>query len=116
MGSLLVGRNTSKVFYNDFTTRPLEDTANDALWRVVPAVNLRFGLFYEKRCSCLGWNLEVGYEVLTYVKSISTIAFTNGDSGTAAPVVLPTTNTSFSIDQYSDVSLHGPYVALAITF
>jgi hypothetical protein len=105
MGSLLVGKNTSQTFFEDFTTRPLIDTTNDPLWRVVPAADLRLGLMYGCTFSCFSWNIEAGYEVLHYGKSLSMTQFTSGSF-----------NTSVSIDQYSDLSLHGPYVALGVTF
>lgn len=87
----------------------LED--DEGYWLLTPAADLRAGLnfdwCYEFGCNCpylINLNLEVGYEVLAYFKSIDRIHYTNAiDSGN-------------SFNEYSDFILHGPYLQLGVTF
>jgi hypothetical protein len=84
---------------------------NEKAWRMVPYGDIRVGfnyllnpLLYGCGCSCLDATLKVGYEVLVYFNGLGTLTLTDFSQ------------IGFSIDQYRNVTMHGPFVALTISF
>jgi hypothetical protein len=84
---------------------------NQKRWRIVPFGKIRASLKYLldplfNYCGCprLGGHLEAGYEALTYFDGLGEITFTDF------------TQAGFSFDQYRNVTMHGPVVALTLYF
>lgn len=89
---------------------------NERRWRLVPYLDLRLALNYVYSCPCNnGWmqrcfsrglrlSLDVGYEVLSYFDGLTKVTGIIG------------TNLSGSMEQSRNVTMHGPFVAAAITF
>ncbi len=92
------------------------DLHNDRKWRLVPYLDLRLGLNYDFclpcnfdcLCSCFpsGFrgSIAAGYEALTYFNALGSIVSLNNDTPSA------------TIDDYRNVTMHGPFVAVALSF
>lgn len=98
------------------TVTGLIDVNNSKYWGVMPTTNLRFGLAYHHPLNCGGWgnwfaclgnldlDIEIGYEVITYYKSVDRIRFVDSEGQGA------------SFDELMDLTLHGPYLHLGVAF
>ncbi len=98
------------------TTIASYNVHNERRWRLVPYVDLRLGLNYDfclpcgfdclSNCFPSGFrgSIAVGYEALTYFNALGSIVATDN-------VLLSST-----IDQYRNVTMHGPFIAVAFSF
>lgn len=75
-------------------------------WRIVPAVDLRFGLRYDRCFSCLDFYLEGGYEFISYIRGmpVNNVVYDHVSFDAAVS------------SGYNSADMHGPYVALGIIF
>ena len=101
--ALLIGENDGTDFFCNDGIIVEVDLKTDSIWRIVPSFQARVGLNYTF-CACLDWSVEVGYEFLTYLDALhSNFWTTNSDRG-------------LSVDYYTNVSFHGPFVSLSASF
>ena len=83
---------------------------NSDYWRVIPTLDLRFGLNYSAlSCPCpwinrLKLEIEAGYEIITFFKGIDRIYFMDRKAY------------GVSIDELITFTMHGPYVHLGVIF
>jgi len=77
---------------------------NDSLWRVTPTVDARLGLSYKFCVCCTEVKVEGGYEFIWYHHCF------DGITG------LDVAYAGDTIDLYSNLNLHGPYLSLQIAF
>lgn len=77
---------------------------NDHLWRVTPAFDAKLGATYQFSLFCLDGSLELGYEWIWVHNSVNTIR--------GIDVAFP----GDTIDVYSNLNLHGPYVRVGVDF
>lgn len=80
----------------------IEDVHTNATWRVVPAFNIRGGLRYASTCWCLNFDLEVGYEFNSYLRSLTRLG---NDVGFA-----------FYFLNNDNLNMQGLYASLGLTF
>lgn len=105
-GSLLISKTDAEL---QFTTASpgggsTRNIHNKDIWRAIPVFDLAVGLNYDYPFRCFNLSLEIGYEAINYRNAINTIVFVDD------------TYPGNSLDVYSDLSIHGPYVALDISF
>lgn len=109
-GILLAAKNKASVETSN-SVSPLPffhfDFSNDPNWRVVPAVDIQLGFNYLHSFCCVLFSLEVGYEFINYHKPLDKVRILDAPQGGT---------TGISIDKYSDFGLHGPYIALGLTY
>lgn len=99
-GSLLVSR-AKQDYYEEGIFPPFSTVqkTNGPVWKIIPAVDLRFGLRYDHGWSCLNLYVEAGYELISYIRGLP---------------VLDMSPPSTGFNRYDHASMHGPYVALGI--
>ncbi|CDR35172.1 Lpg1974 family pore-forming outer membrane protein [Criblamydia sequanensis] len=104
--SLLCSSSTAELSYNTQRTLNTEGihVKNDHLWRVTPAFDARLGGSYEFSCFCMPSLLEIGYEWAWYNNCIDYI--TGYDVAFAGD----------SLDTFSNLSLHGPFIRLTVEY
>lgn len=111
-GALLIGRNHSSTeSASPQATTPVSvEQTNDNDWRFVPAQNYRIGLNYHLNpCGwCVRFNIEAGYELVTYFRAFDTIVERNDFNAGLGDLR--------SFDTFSNVGMNGPYVNLTINF
>lgn len=104
--ALLCSKTNASFHYSTLRTAGTEgvNLKNDHVWRVNPAFDARIGGSYDF-CFC-GYEgkLELGYEWVWYHNSINSI--------TGYDVAFP----GDSLDVYSNLSLHGPYLKVGVDF
>lgn len=105
-GALLCSNSNSSFHYNTLRTAGTEgvNLKNDNLWRVTPTFDARLGGSYRLSCFCVDTIIELGYEWIWYHNGVDSIrgidvAFA-GDS----------------IDVFSNLSLHGPFLKISVAF
>lgn len=111
-GALLAARSKASNFQVNAqaaTVFPI-DAVNDPIWRLVPVLNLKFGLNTCYMWSCFRIDLEVGYEFLSYHNAIQSTIYYTGTTGAN------NLNAANSFDDYGNLDFHGPYVSLGISF
>lgn len=109
LGSLLASNKKSQ--YNDllnastlFSNSILIKDEN--YWVVIPAINMRAGINYDRRLCSHVINVEIGYEFIDYFNGIDRIFN-----------YFPQNNTQVnSFNEYRDFVLHGLYVHLGLAF
>lgn len=101
LGSLLASRAKQDFYRAGATLASQHQITNQPVWTIVPAIDLRFGLRYDRSWSCLNICLEAGYELISYVHGL--------------PVQDITTTISTS-NEYDNANMHGPYIAFGIIF
>lgn len=99
--ALLIGQNRTHLLGTALLEPNSANLRNDAIWRVVPAFQVRGGLNYGLGCM---WDIEIGYEFLSYIRPLGNI------------VLEDVLVTALSIDYYTNVDFHGPYAAVSFKF
>jgi len=120
--AFLIGKPKSSLFAvsSDIPTKPLF-VFNDSNWRVVPFADVRLGMKYDldiRRCFSSLFNcgrsiqcaLEFGYEALTYFNAISQIELITPGA------LLFAAEGGFSFDYFRNITMHGPYLSLSLTY
>ena len=99
-GSLLA--HHSDFSYNDTSFGvTFENVRDENVWRVIPALNARIGLLYSA-CWCLDFDLEIGYEFSSYLRS-NTVLESPAGFGIFA-------------SGYTNTNLQGLYLSLGVAF
>ncbi len=102
-GSLIVANSKPKITTHD--THNVEHyVTQSSFWRVVPEWNLTFGINYLKRSLCMMIDIELGYEITTYIRGASKLIFDEAS--------VP----GHSFNQYSDFYVHGAFLSCTILF
>jgi hypothetical protein len=100
------------------TGRESTTATNSANWIVVPTTDLRLGLAFRTPCDfrrwfdcspiaalgCLDIDFEIGYEVIAFYKAVDRIFFSDD------------TVPGNSVDEIMDLTFHGPYIHLGLSF
>lgn len=106
IGGLLVSDShvnfSSNLIENEVPTS--SDVKDKNLTRIVPMFDIRLALNYQHWFRCFGLNIEAGYEFLTYLRPISILRFDNPDF------------VGYSTNQFSDIGMYGPFLALSVIF
>lgn len=105
-GALLCSNTQAHLHYSSLRTVGTEgvNLINETIWRVTPTFDARIGASYNTCCYGFATALEVGYEWIWYHACVNQIKGTD--------VAFP----AASFDLYSNLSLQGPYVRLAVSF
>jgi hypothetical protein len=114
-GALLIGRPLDKSFTTtldaDGIPIAFSDASNQRAWRMVPYINFRVGMNYSLsyllnfcHLTCLHGNVGIGYEMPVYFNGLSTIRFTDS------------LQLGISLDDYRNVTMHGLYGSLSLSF
>jgi hypothetical protein len=114
-GFFLIGRPLDKSFTAnidaDGIPTAFSDVSNQRTWRMVPYVNIRVGMNYSLNylfnlchLTCLHGNIGIGYEMPIYFNGLSTIRFTDS------------LQLGISLDDYRNVTMHGLYASLSLSF
>ena len=102
--------------YEDISTPPvggvsiMAQVKNGDYWRVIPTLDVRFGLNFSGFCIPCPWigrlNLEIegGYEIISFFKGIERIYFMDR-------IIY-----GLSTDELITFTMHGPYVHLGVVF
>jgi hypothetical protein len=102
-GALLAGRTTARFQASQpgstAVSAAFDYSSSPGNWGARPAFDGRLGFNYSTPC----FSLEIGYEMIWYSRPIEKFVF-------SAP------GGSATIDQYSNLGMHGPYAALGFTF
>lgn len=103
---LLCSSSKATLAYNTQRTLNTEGIylKNDHLWKVTPGFDARLGGSYEFTCFCMNSFLEIGYEWAWYNNCVDYI--TGYDVAFAGD----------SIDTFSNLSLHGPFIRLTVEY
>lgn len=98
--SLLVGKEGPH-FRDQSSVALPADWTSEKVWRVIPVEYLRAGFNLSSQINCMDISIEAGYEVMHYNKVLS---------------VRRNAVSDLSFVDYTDVGMHGPYVALSVVF
>lgn len=98
--TLLIGREGPR-FIDQSNVELPNNYVCEKVWRIIPVEYLRAGFNLSSQYNCMEFSLEAGYEVMHYNKVVS---------------VLRNAVSDFTWNDYSDVGMHGPYVALSLVF
>jgi hypothetical protein len=104
--SLLASRTKTDFHYNSRKTAGSfgVNLQNQPLWRITPCLDVKLGLNYDTCFFCKSFNFEAGYEFLWYSDAIDHI--TQYDVAFVGD----------SFDNFSNLSLQGPYIAIGVAF
>ena len=103
-GALLVSERNARYQDELNGSSLIADVKNEAYWNLIPTSDLKFGFSREWPCNCFNFDLEVGYEILTYYDGIQRIFFVDNS------------NTGSSFNENMTFTLQGPYVHAGIAF
>lgn len=104
--SLLCSDTQSNTHYSSLRTAGTDgvNVKNQTIWRVTPAIDARIGAVYKTCCYSYDTSFEAGYEWIWYHNAVDQVR--GSDVAFAG----------LSHDHYSDLSLQGPYVRMAVSF
>jgi hypothetical protein len=107
-GALLAGRRTAQFTETATGSGTLTFRNRPSNWGAVPAFDGKLGLNYFLNIFCFCTSFEIGYEMIWYPNVVDKIYFQSDASVIGASTA--------SYDTQSDLSLHGPYAAIRISF
>lgn len=111
--AFLISKRESS-FLNLDDTSIEADVKNTDYWDLMPFTDIRFGLSYStpldlscfscmRGCGCMILDIEIGYEIMTYYNGLDRVYWAPDGQGR-------------SIDNLMDLTLHGPYVHVGLSF
>ncbi len=115
-GTILASRKSASLSFVNPTILEFTSLFDDHRWFVMFACDLRAGLQYSLKICRFCFNVEVGYEFLSYFRGLERISLNDGPNLTTSGSFAGDVATGFSRNDYFNFAMHGLYVQTGISF